>query len=180
MWTFPSLKTRFQSISKSKFFHNGKAHFSCFANWKRDSWESTNQTPCGTALHISVRLKAWKHDSRPSANQPHCWTALPIFQRFAAWKCHSWQSLCWIDKSSNGVRLVHLVYLTITYQLVKLFGAALKKGRKKSIRKRYCWNEVLLESWRCGNLHIVRAEELSTLSRTAIVREVASRCTRKQ
>ena len=32
------------------------------------------------------------------------------------------------NKSSRGVGLSHLVYLTITYQLVKLFGAALKKA----------------------------------------------------
>ena len=47
--------------------------------------------------------------------------------------------------SSYGVRLSHLVYLTITYQVVKLFGAALKKAARNRVESWYCWNEVLLE-----------------------------------
>ena len=52
--------------------------------------------------------------------------------------------------SSEWWRMAHLVYLTITYQLVKLFGAALKKAAKieskAGIEMRYFWNRDVVES----------------------------------
>ena len=47
---------------------------------------------------------------------------------------------------SKGAGLVHLVYLTITYQLVKLFGASLKKASRNRVESRYCWNRDVVES----------------------------------
>ena len=47
--------------------------------------------------------------------------------------------------------LAHLVYLTITYQLVKLFAAALKKEAKNRVEIRYM---------KCGIFGIVTSRRL--------------------
>ena len=50
IWPFPSLKTRFLSIRKSKLFHVGAAHIWTFRILNTRSWASANQPLCGTAL----------------------------------------------------------------------------------------------------------------------------------
>ena len=52
--------------------------------------------------------------------------------------------------SIECARWAHLVYLTITYQLVKLFGAALKKAVRNRYETRYkkCGIFGIVTSWR--------------------------------
>ena len=65
--------------------------------------------------------------------------------------CMSQKGECFSCKSSVCVRLAHLVYLTITYQLVKLFGAALKKAGRNRLENRYM---------KCGIFGIVTSRRL--------------------
>ena len=64
-----------------------------------------------------------------------------MFQQFFQHLYNLWESAKVIHilkpGSSECAPLVHLVYLTITYQLVKLFGAALKKAAKNRVERRY-------------------------------------------
>ena len=68
--SWKSLKKRFLSISKSKFFNVGTTISENFATWIRDSWASANRTSCRIALLISNRCAAWKRHSWQSANRP--------------------------------------------------------------------------------------------------------------
>ena len=73
--------------------------------------------------------------------------------------------------------MARLAYLTITYQLVKLFAAALKKAAKTPSRKPV-YEVVFLESGRSGDWYGGSADELSTRLLTAFFREVANSFTR--
>ena len=58
----------------------------------------------------------------------------------------------YLGDSSVWGGLVHLVHLTITYELVKLFPSALKKAAKIEL-KAGIWSVVFLESWRRGDCY---------------------------